>query len=341
MSYEVPSSKLIEPPYLVPAIALWFCISREDGDPLDGLRELLYADLDLCSKIVTAGFIKAQRAGFPIEPEQFASAANIAIGCFHQSAGEGVRMGLTASWYGYGMPALEVSHKLAASLMVTRPSRELVADTPPPFPTFLVHLPNKLLTVNSSTGGAADVRSVLVGHRTAANTEDDSRWCSCTLTDMPVTLWRVQQSFPDLVLSDTDDSLATNLFDHRLDEIDDRSQTLLHRLLANLVLYVSDQSRMEPIGRGHSSGSFKRRNNPEPVKRVFRVTSDVKHDFRQFVRDYMSGTGQKLDVQLFVEGHFKQQAHGAGRALRKRIWIQPYWRGPEDAPIAFRKHRYE
>lgn len=336
----LPSSKLLEPPYLVPAIALWFCVSTTD-DPIDGLQELLKADLHRTTKIITHGFTRAASAGFPIEPEEFANAVAIAIACFRSSAGEGVRMGLTASWYGYGMPALEVSQKLAASLMVTKPNRELLGETPPPFPTFLVYVPNKLLSVNTSSGTQADVRSILVGHRTAANTEDDSRWCSCTLTDMPVTLWRVQRTFPDLVLSDTDDANAENLFDHKLDELDDRSQLLLHRLIGNLVLYASEKSRLHPIGGGHSKSGSNRRTSPEPLKRVFRVTSDVRHDFRSVVRDYVAGTGTKLSVQGFVEGHFKSQVHGAGRTLRKRIFVEPYWRGPEDAPIALRKHRYE
>jgi hypothetical protein len=34
-----------------------------------------------------------------------------------------------------------------------------------------------------------------------------------------------------------------------------------------------------------------------------------------------------------VKGHWRWQAHGPGRAERKRIWIHPFIKGPEDAPL--------
>lgn len=43
--------------------------------------------------------------------------------------------------------------------------------------------------------------------------------------------------------------------------------------------------------------------------------------------------GKKLFVQLKVAGHWKKQPYGPERMLRKVIWIQPYWKGPEGSPI--------
>ena len=34
----------------------------------------------------------------------------------------------------------------------------------------------------------------------------------------------------------------------------------------------------------------------------------------------------------------KSQAHGPSGQLRKMIWVQPYWKGPEDAVILRRAH---
>ena len=36
----------------------------------------------------------------------------------------------------------------------------------------------------------------------------------------------------------------------------------------------------------------------------------------------------KVSVRYTVRGHFRNQAHGPSRALRKRIWLAPYWKGP-------------
>ncbi|WNZ59872.1 hypothetical protein QEG98_28120 [Myxococcus sp. MxC21-1] len=42
-------------------------------------------------------------------------------------------------------------------------------------------------------------------------------------------------------------------------------------------------------------------------------------------------TGRPLVVRTRVSGHWKRQPHGQALAERKLIWVQPYWRGPEDA----------
>lgn len=39
--------------------------------------------------------------------------------------------------------------------------------------------------------------------------------------------------------------------------------------------------------------------------------------------------GWQLTVKVLVTGHWRNQAHGPGRLLRKLIWIEPHWRGPD------------
>lgn len=72
---------------------------------------------------------------------------------------------------------------------------------------------------------------------------------------------------------------------------------------------------------------------------MVRLTRDVKVDCRQHVRDYIRGASDRtLSVQHMVRGHWKMQKHGEGGAQRKFIHVEPYWRGPDDAPIALRNH---
>lgn len=47
-----------------------------------------------------------------------------------------------------------------------------------------------------------------------------------------------------------------------------------------------------------------------------------------------AGDGSPLLVRVRVQGHWRRQPHGPGRRERKLIWIEPFWRGPEDGPIA-------
>ena len=42
-----------------------------------------------------------------------------------------------------------------------------------------------------------------------------------------------------------------------------------------------------------------------------------------------------------VRGHWRWQAHGVGRAERKRLWIDPYIKGPEDAPLVVSTKVYD
>jgi len=44
--------------------------------------------------------------------------------------------------------------------------------------------------------------------------------------------------------------------------------------------------------------------------------------------------GRSIGVRTRVRGFWRSQPHGAGRVLRKVIWVRPHWRGSEDAPIS-------
>lgn len=43
----------------------------------------------------------------------------------------------------------------------------------------------------------------------------------------------------------------------------------------------------------------------------------------------------------YVRGHWRWQAYGAGRQERKRIWVNPFIKGPEDAPLIVTDKLYD
>lgn len=45
------------------------------------------------------------------------------------------------------------------------------------------------------------------------------------------------------------------------------------------------------------------------------------------------GEGRHITVRTLVSGHWRNQPCGAGHLDRKVIWIEPFWRGPEAAPL--------
>jgi len=86
-------------------------------------------------------------------------------------------------------------------------------------------------------------------------------------------------------------------------------------------------------------GAKKRRDGGPPKGWVFKLTRPVRVDVREYVR-LASERGERaaLTVQRLVRGHWKNQPHGHERSERRFIHIEPYWRGPEDAPIAVSPH---
>jgi hypothetical protein len=46
-----------------------------------------------------------------------------------------------------------------------------------------------------------------------------------------------------------------------------------------------------------------------------------------------AGAGREYRSRWVVRGHWRNQAYGAGRQLRRPVWVAPYLKGPEGAPL--------
>lgn len=49
------------------------------------------------------------------------------------------------------------------------------------------------------------------------------------------------------------------------------------------------------------------------------------------------GEGRHITVRTLVSGHWRNQACGVGKLEHKTIWIEPFWRGPEAAPLTAKR----
>jgi hypothetical protein len=79
-----------------------------------------------------------------------------------------------------------------------------------------------------------------------------------------------------------------------------------------------------------------------PLTTEYVLAPDVRigFDCTEAVRAYVSGDRRGLPrMQWIVRGHWRNQPCGPNHSERKRIWIQPHWKGPEDAPRLFREHK--
>lgn len=99
---------------------------------------------------------------------------------------------------------------------------------------------------------------------------------------------------------------------------------------------------------GGSSRSSKGRHEgpPDLAQARYMISAPVEVDLRENVAAALEDErlGRKHaspKVQFLVRGHPRMQVHGEGRTLRKKIWIQPFWKGPAEGRILLRPHRVD
>ena len=66
------------------------------------------------------------------------------------------------------------------------------------------------------------------------------------------------------------------------------------------------------------------------------ILSRIEREAYESIRNGQSG---KHTVRTIVQGHWRNQACGEGRALRRATWIKPFWRGPEFGELISKKHK--
>jgi hypothetical protein len=247
---------------------------------------------------------------------------------------EGVDMIALALWAEAGFPRVQMGHRLGASLLATHVPDEILEEVRPPWPAFQVDVPVGLLH-RTVDGVDRAVTSVIVSC-------DDGRWAYFALREGGTAGFRRGMSAEQIVRELRPDDFDAEAPFPMLADSDQRLTALIGRLVVNVSLELSSPDReVRETGAGHGHwASRQRRGSPVPIgPRIYRLLRDVKVDVRAALLGYIRGGGQSPTVQVLVRGHWKHQAHGPGLTLRKRIHVEPYWRGPEDAPIGVRGHR--
>jgi len=244
---------------------------------------------------------------------------------------------LRAAWYDCGMPTITMGHKLAASYMTTKLPIEVIDEVRAPFPAFLLEIPDGLVNMQDGTSDhqIAGIRYVLL----CCDPYVTGGWCLCAYSDGPATLWRRHKTLSEMVKEFSQDDVVNSAFGLDLDDRDGRALELIGRLAICAMMHMTNGAKVKTVGKNHVNYRGRNRGGEAPERHIFQLCHDVKHDVRQVVRDYMNGTGHKLNVQLLASGYWRQQPHGPRSSLRRRQFIEPAWRGPTDAPIAQRKHR--
>ena len=242
-------------------------------------------------------------------------------------------------WAESGLARVEMPHRLCASLCATKMPPEFSVAELAPWPTHVIDVPTGIIPmvrdgfVRAGTGEW--VRAVFV------HAQDDAwRWIAFTDTDKG----RVEITGTDargLLNLDEEAMAATRVVKGDTEKWAvptpmARMCCTIGRLIVGTWLRIHAMRSESGAALGPPRAFDRKRGLPKAW--TMRLVGDVRLDVREAVAAYVRGGGASPVVQSLVRGHWKRQACGAGGAERKWVHIEPYWRGPEDGPIAVRSH---
>lgn len=273
---------------------------------------------------------------------------------------------IAGRWAMSGYPTVQLGHRTAAAFMATkiRPD-DAAAFVRCPWPAFGIRIPSDLLTVEDdgvlrpvSFIGVTAIDSTLVKgfEKDLAHT----RWWYKLMaastrtvpTEMPdyvaaffdgISLWGFNLPTEGLATKDagaSTDDLFTRWDTLPVHSSDERSEQVARSLILSCCLYLSGDPREREARQGSITvtkrQSKQRDSDVLPPYTSYEVQSSIKINLQHAMRDYVRHGGSAPTVQTMAAGHWKRVAHGQGRALRRLQHIEPYWRGPIDAPVSTR-----
>lgn len=238
-----------------------------------------------------------------------------------------------ARWGHFGLPLFNLTENLAAALLLTEPPTEL-DELRLPFPAFAVTLPPGLISVHHYDQTAS--ATLLRVHRhvgvVANNPRTDMMYVSLH-SDTGRALYRLCSV--EELLQDDDRVIDTGLQDVSTRDLekDNLSLAAVVRLVRNLVAWIEAHGTGSPEPK--KKPGYTRRQQTVPVPTTWMLGREVKlaPELRRMASEVASGDreGWKLRMRYCVRGHWRWQACGEGLRDRKRIFIEPYWKGPEGA----------
>jgi transcription elongation factor Elf1 len=240
-----------------------------------------------------------------------------------------VEMLFARRWAKSGFPVFEMGHRTAASLMFTHGSGEIDS----PWPAFMVKVPDGLVVIGD-TATNANLARVLV----LAPSDKLRHW-------ELLLFWRHNFKGPGLLrvpMKTLDGELAEPVNWAEMEHLQKdlaiglrRAVEMVGRLIAGACMLATADKDIEKRPWQPKTKSERRRTPgvEPPAGTRFIVTQNIELDLRKQVHEYISGRSRKggeLTVQFVVRGHRRWQAHGPKHSQRKLIWINPFWKGPEE-----------
>lgn len=248
-----------------------------------------------------------------------------------------------ALWAVHAFQRITTSHTFAAALMCSDADRGALESIQKQWRAFMVVVPDGMLVIKGKDPqkdphfdfgrillASYEGRSRMILLATNIRTRDGST--------VFVSTYDEAATFTDLLMLEPDAELEK-------DDQSRRLMTMAKRLVAGLLLSLQHEPNFKAREVEAKPPSKKHRDG-EPAHRIVNVGRPLTVDCRDAVRRYIEeGKGKRKGghgayspptVQVLVRGHWRWQAHGPRQSLRKHMWIEPFWRGPEGAIIQTR-----
>lgn len=257
-------------------------------------------------------------------------------------------------WADSGFTTFSASHSYAAALMATDTSTQS-GDLIVPWRCVRVRVPPGILETDHVKVHAIYVQSIDGYHASLAYSdrpwdvlheshlddleEDDAKFRMRVADTLADVLWYT---------ADETDFLTVAENGVEVEDPHEHEKRRLMRLCCNYVagLFYTLQHTRDWTQREHKNhygwhAAGERR--PPPTHRNVVLGRPIAVNLSAPVRELARGTSRASLPAMFqalVRGHYKRQVIGVGRSGRKVIWVEPYWRGPEAAPVIVRPYHF-
>jgi len=269
---------------------------------------------------------------------------------------------MSAAWKVCGYPQIVVSEKLAYQFCETRIGEDVVPEEVGlPWSTFMLRLPLGLFRDFGVTKDKGWHDPAYYDYTIFHTKPDSSQLLVYTGTEWlfaggsPAhyrSVAHMASSSAEMGYMDGDEDRPSALArgflsprdaDRPVQGVARESGAKLRRFQLCCVLEMMSPRHSSGVARIRRRGAKKKRGLPK--SHTYQISRDVSVDLRERVRQDLGlcssnkkSSGERPRVQSLVRGHWKRQRYGKGNKLVKYIHIEPYWKGPEDAPIAVRSH---
>lgn len=260
-----------------------------------------------------------------------------------------------ARWNKYGLSVIRPTEELTASLVLTDPINVEPEVVKPPFPTYYVELPRNFFSSLIPTGTESELRLIQIHHffgprlNVPVDIRDPQelevyRYLYLTIIGREVVL---TDMLPvpgelDFDMKKWLDWTEEREMDFPIPRTQEDINTIysIRRLYINLCLYIAERGIGTPKqkqpkkirNKAKARRVTKKKPGPEPQTWIIGQEVKVSPEVIRAAKDTTGAKtkGWKIRKRYVVRGHWRNQAYGAKRSLRRKKWIEPHWRGPEE-----------